>query len=100
MELHLASMENVTCWAFRKLFNGATDSYTGVLSLNYLLRKRNWKEVDMYSIPGQRQWIQIATAQESECKKFIERLLRQQKEDPEKYNAYGIQLNLSCPSKY
>lgn len=100
MELHLASMENITCWAFRKLFNGATDSYTGVLSLNYLLRKRNWKEVDMYSIPGQRQWIQIATAQESECKKFIERLLRQQKEDSEKYNAYGIQLNLSCPSPH
>jgi len=99
MELHLASMENVTCWAFRKLFH-ATDSYTGVLSLNYILRKREWKEVDLFPIPGQRQWIQIATSKESECQKFVERLLREQKENPEKYNVYGIQLNCSCPSSY
>jgi len=98
MELHLASMENITCWAFRKLFK-ATDTYTGVLSLNYLLRKRSWKEVDLF--PSQpRQWIQIATAKESECQKFVERLLRDQKENPEKYNVYGIQLNCSCPSPY
>ena len=98
MELHLASMENITCWAFRELFN-ATDTYTGVLSLNYLLRKRNWKEVDLFPAPS-RQWIQIATAKESECQKFVERLLREQKENPEKYNVYGIQLNCSCPSPY
>lgn len=98
MELHLASMENITCWAFRKLFN-ATDTYTGVLSLNYLLRKRNWKEVDLFPAPS-RQWIQIATAKESECQKFVERLLREQKENPEKYNVYGVQLNCSCPSPY
>lgn len=99
MELHLASMENISCWAFRKLFNGATDSYTGVLSLNYLLRKRNWKEADFFPINGQRQWIQVATSQEAECKKFAERLLRESKEIPEKYNVYGIQLNLSSPSR-
>jgi tRNA-dihydrouridine synthase len=93
-------MENITCWAFRKLFNGATDSYTGVLSLNYILRKKSWKEVDLYMIPGQRQWIQIATSKEAECQKFVERLLREQKENPEKYNVYGIQLNCSCPSPY
>jgi len=97
MELHLASMENVTCWAFRKLFH-ATDSYTGVLSLNYILRKKDWKEVDMFPIPGQRQWIQIATSKESECQKLVERIIREQKENPEKYNVYGIQLNCSCPS--
>jgi len=100
MELHLASMENITCWAFRKLFSGATDSYTGVLSLNYLLRKKSWKEVDLFPISGQRQWIQIATAKEEECKKFVERLLRDEKENPEKFNVYGIQLNCSCPSPY
>jgi len=99
MELHLASMENITCWAFRKLFK-ATDSYTGVLSLNYLLRKKSWKEVDLFPIQGQRQWIQIATAKEEECKKFVERLLRDQKAEPEKFNVYGIQLNCSCPSPY
>lgn len=98
MELHLASMENVTCWAFRKLFLGATDTYTGILSLNYLLRKRNWKEVDLFQISGQRQWIQFATAKESECQRFVARLLRESKENPEKYNVYGLQLNLSCPS--
>ena len=100
MELHLASMENITCWAFRKLFNGATDSYTGVLSLNYLLKKRAWKEADLFPIQGQRQWIQIATAKEEECKRFVERLIRDQKENPEKFNVYGIQLNCSCPSPY
>jgi len=99
MELHLASMENITCWAFRKLFQ-ATDSYTGVLSLNHILRKRTWKEVDLFPISGQRQWIQIATSKEAECQKFIERLLREQKENPEKYNVYGVQLNCSCPSFY
>lgn len=98
MELHLASMENISCWAFRRLFRGPTDSYTGVLSLNYLLRKRAWKEVDLFPIAGQRQWIQFATAKEEECKKFVERLAREIKENPEKYNIYGIQLNLSCPS--
>jgi tRNA-dihydrouridine synthase len=99
MELHLASMENITCWAFRKLFQ-ATDSYTGVLSLNHILRKKTWKEVDLFPISGQRQWIQIATSKEAECQKFIERLLRECKEQPEKYNVYGIQLNCSCPSPY
>jgi tRNA-dihydrouridine synthase len=99
MELHLASMENITCWAFRKLFaSSCTDSYTGVLSLNNLLRRATWKEVDLYPIPGQRQWIQIATAKDEECKKFIERLVRMKKENPEKYNIYGIQLNCSSPS--
>jgi len=98
MELHLASMENITCWSFRKLFSGATDSYTGVLSLNYILHKRTWKEVDIFPIGGQRQWIQIATGKEEECKKFIERLQREQIENPEKYNVYGVQLNCSCPS--
>jgi tRNA-dihydrouridine synthase len=98
MELHLASMENITCWAFRKLFQGATDSYTGVLSLNYILKKRSWKEADLFPIQGQRQWIQIATATEEECKRFIERLQREQNDNPEKYNVYGVQLNCSCPS--
>jgi tRNA-dihydrouridine synthase len=98
MELHLASMENITCWAFRKLFR-ATDSYTGVLSLNHILRKRAWKEVDLFP-SSSRQWIQIATSKEAECQKFIERLLREQKEQPEKYKVYGIQLNCSCPSYY
>ena len=99
MEMHLASMENITCWAFRKLFQ-ATDSYTGVLSLGYILRKKSWKEVDLFPIPGQRQWVQIATSKEAECYRFIERLAREKKENPEKYNVYGIQLNCSCPSPY
>ena len=39
MEMHLASMENVTCWAFRKLYSGASDSYTGMFSLTNLVRR-------------------------------------------------------------
>lgn len=97
MELHLGSMENITCWAFRNLFQGVTDSYTGVLSLNYILHKKSWKEVDMFQ-SNQRQWIQIATSSPEECKSFIERLQREKQEQPEKYNVYGIQLNCSCPS--
>ena len=70
MELHLASMENISCWAFRNLVKGPTDSYTGALSLNFILRKREWKEVDLFPIPQERQWIQIATSKEEECRKL------------------------------
>jgi len=56
METHLASMENITCWAFRKLCKGATDSYTGMLSLTNLVKRDNaWEEIDTYPIEGQRQ---------------------------------------------
>ncbi|MEK6927310.1 MAG: tRNA-dihydrouridine synthase [Nanoarchaeota archaeon] len=99
MELHLASMENVTCWAFRALCQNATDSYTGMLSLTNLIKRKNtWNEVDTYPIPNQRQWIQIATSKETECSKFLEKLEQELKEHPEKDNIYGIQLNCSCPS--
>ncbi len=99
MELHLASMENVTCWAFRKLCKGASDSYTGMLSLNNLTRRANtWEEVDTFPIEGQRQWIQVATSKESECSAFLEKLDEEIKKHPEKDNIYGIQLNASCPS--
>lgn len=99
MEIHLASMENITCWAFRKLCKGATDSYTGVLSLTNLVKRNTlWKEIDTYPIEGQRQWIQIATSKETECSKFIKRLAEEIKKHPEKDNIYGIQLNASCPS--
>lgn len=99
MELHLASMENVTCWAFRKLCKGATDSYTGILSMQYLIqRNKAWKEIDSFKIAGQRQWIQVATSKESECKEFLARLNKELAKEPEKDNVYGVQLNLSCPS--
>ncbi len=99
MELHLASMENVSCWAFRRLCNGATDSYTGMLALSPLLRRKSaWKEVDLFSIEGQRQWIQIATSKETECAEFIKQLNADIKLNPLKDNVYGVQLNASCPS--
>jgi len=100
METHLASMENITCWAFRKLCRGASDSYTGVLSLTNLLKRNNtWDEIDLFSIEGQRQWIQIATSKEVECASFIKKLGEETKKHPEKDNVYGIQLNASCPSQ-
>ena len=99
MELHLASMENISCWAFRSLCRGATDSYTGMLSLNYLIRKNSaWKEVDMFKIEGQRQWVQVATSKEKECSEFLKKLNNELKANPLKNNIYGIQINASCPS--
>lgn len=99
MELHLAALENVSCWAFRSLCHGATDSYTGMLSLNYLLRRNTgWNEIDLFKIEGQRQWIQVATSKEKECSQFIKQLRSELKENPLKDNVHGIQLNASCPS--
>lgn len=99
MELHLASMENITCWAFRKLCQGATDSFTGIMSTQYLIqRNKAWKEVDTFQIQGQRQWLQMATSKESECKEFLKRLEKELAKEPEKQHLYGLQLNLSCPS--
>ena len=99
MEIHLASMENVSCWAFRKLCRGASDSYTGMLSMNYLVRRsKAWVEVDTFAIEGQRQWLQVATSKEKECIGFIGRLKKELETDITKNNLYGIQLNASCAS--
>lgn len=99
MELHLASMENITCWAYRSLFSSATDSYTGVLSMSNLIKRNNaWKEIDTFEIKNQRQWIQVATSKEKECAEFIKTLSEEVKKEPQKDNVYGIQLNASCPS--
>ncbi|MDP1729192.1 MAG: tRNA-dihydrouridine synthase [archaeon] len=99
MEIHLGSMENITCWAFRKLCNKATHSYTGILSLTNLVKRANtWDEIDTFPIKEQHQWIQISTSKEKECSKFLEKLEQHLKEHPEKNNIYGIQLNCSCPS--
>ncbi|MBS3079193.1 tRNA-dihydrouridine synthase [Candidatus Pacearchaeota archaeon] len=105
MEIQLASMENITCWAFRSLMQGVTDSYSGVMSMNYLVkRNKAWHEVDMFPINGQKQWLQVATSKEEECaaflKKLNEKLITSQtlalggkasrneklKEDPKKYD--------------
>ena len=99
MELHLAPLENVSCWAFRNLYLGASDSYTGMLSLSNLVKHTNtWEEIDTFQIEGQRQWIQIATSKETECYAFLKKLEEEVKKHPEKDNIYGIQLNCSCPS--
>jgi len=99
MEIHLAPLENVTCWAFRSLCKGATDSYTGVIPMSNLTRRNNaWKEVDTFAIEGQRQWIQVSTSKEEECSDFIKKLDEQLKKEPEKDNVYGVQINASSPS--
>ncbi len=101
MEIHLAPLENVSCWAFRKLCIGASDSYTGMLSLTNLVKRKNgWEKVDTFPIEGQRQWIQIATSKETECSAFLKKLEEEIKKHPDKDNIYGIQLNASCPSPY
>ena len=99
MEIHLGSMENISCWAFRRLCKDASDSYTGLLSMTSLVKRANtWEDIDSYLIEGQRQWIQVATSKESDCSRFFEKLEEEIKEHPEKDNIYGIQLNCSCPS--
>ena len=99
MEFHLAPLENVSCWAFRKIYQGASDSYTGMLSLTNLIKRKNtWDEIDTFKIEGQKQWIQIATSKEVECDNFLKKLAEEIKKNPEKDNIYGIQLNCSCPS--
>jgi len=99
MEIHLASMENVSCWAFRNLMQGVTDSYTGVFSMTYLVeRAKAWREIDIFKINGQRQWIQVATSKEKECADFLKEIDERFNLEPEKNNVYGIQLNLSSPS--
>ncbi len=99
MEMHLSPLENVSCWAFRILCTGASDSYTGMLSVTNLVKRNNtWDEVDTFPISGQRQWIQIATAKETECYAFLKKLEEEIKKHPEKDKVYGIQLNCSCPS--
>jgi len=78
---------------------GVTDSYTGMISMGYLLeRNKAWKEVDFFDIDGQRQWIQVLSSREKECNDFLKRINEKLKEEPEKSNCYGIQLNCSCPS--
>lgn len=92
-------MENVTCWAFRKLCPGVTDSFSGMLSGSYLVRRtKAWKEADFFPIEGQRQWLQIASSREAECQELIGRLAREMEAQPDKADLYGIQLNASCPS--
>lgn len=99
MEIHLAALENVSCWAFRSLCKGATDSYTGVIPMSNLTRRNNaWKEVDTFAIEGQRQWIQVTTSNEKECADFIKKLDEQLLKEPGKANVYGIQINASSPS--
>ena len=94
-------MENISCWAFRKLCKGASDSYTGMLNLTNLVQRNNaWVEIDTFPIEGQRQWIQFATSKEAECAIFLKKLEEEIKNHPEKDNLYGIQLNVSCPSPH
>jgi tRNA-dihydrouridine synthase B len=92
-------MENISCWAFRSLMQGVTDSYTGMISLSYLIERRKaWKEVDMFDIPSQRQWLQVLTTKEKECADVLKIIPERFAEEPDKTGMYGIELNCSCPS--
>jgi tRNA-dihydrouridine synthase B len=100
MEIHLASMENITCWAFRRIMQGVSDSYTGIFSMEYLVkRNKAWREVDLFKNPGQRQWIQLATSKERDCSLFLEKMNEKLKDKSDNLeDIYGLQLNFSCPS--
>jgi tRNA-dihydrouridine synthase len=99
MELHLAPLYGISCWAFRATCVGATDSYTEMIDLNPLLGENwaNWDPVDTYPIPGQFQWIQILTNNVQRISTFPAKLRQFQQLFPERGAIVGVNINAGCP---
>jgi len=99
MELDLAPMKGITCWAFRASVIGATDSYTEYINLKSLLniKAKGWDKVDTYSIAGQRQWLQILTHDIRDISIFPKILKEFCLTNPERAHIYGININAGCP---
>ena len=99
MELHLAPMKGITCWAFRASIIGATDSYSEYINLRSLLRikSKGWDNVDTYNIVGQRQWLQILTHDIRDISIFPKILKEFCSTNPERAHIYGVNINVGCP---
>ena len=99
MELHLAPMKGITCWAFRASVIGATDSYTEYINLKSLLKvdAKGWDNIDTYNIVGQRQWLQILTHDIREISIFPKILKEFCSTNPERAHIYGVNINAGCP---
>ena len=99
MDLHLAPMKGITCWAFRSSVIGATDSYTEYINLKSLLKikAKGWDNVDTYNIVGQRQWLQILTHDIRDISIFPKILNEFCSTNPERSHIYGVNINAGCP---
>ena len=99
MELHLAPMKGITCWAFRASIIGATDSYTEYINLKSLLNinATGWDNVDTFNIEGQRQWLQILTHDIKDISIFPKILQEFCSSNPERAHIYGVNINAGCP---
>ncbi len=99
IELHLAPMKNISCWAFRALFPEATDSYTEMLNLKELItsKKRTWNNIDTFSINNQHQWVQVLTNSINDISYLPTYLEKFCRDYPERANIYGVSINACCP---
>ena len=99
MEFHLAPLKNISCWAFRAMFHGVTDSYTEMISLKSLImnKQKAWENVDTFSIPGQRQWLQVLTNNLRDIAKLPRCLSQYYFNNPDRTNIYGVNINAGSP---
>ncbi len=99
MELHLAPMKSITCWAFRALFPDATDSYTEMINLKEIIRlkRRTLVNIDTFPINNQRQWLQVITNNINDMARLPEFLKSFCRENPERANIHGVCINACCP---
>lgn len=99
MELHVAPMKNITDWAFRSKCLGATDSYTEMIQLRDILKKkqRALNKLDLFVIEGQRQWIQVLTNSVRDMEKLPACLDSISRSFPERSQIFGVNLNVGCP---
>ncbi|MBN1801010.1 MAG: tRNA-dihydrouridine synthase [Candidatus Lokiarchaeota archaeon] len=99
MELHLAPMKNISCWAFRALFPEITDSYTEMINLKELIKERQrvWDHIDTFQIKNHRQWIQVLTNNVNDMLRLPECLKSFYSKNPERANIYGVCINACCP---
>ena len=99
MELHIAPMKNISCWAFRATCVGATDSYTEMIQLHEILKQKHraLQKIDTFDIPKQRQWLQVLTTSPKEMEKLPVFLDRYLKQNPSKSSLFGVNLNVGCP---
>jgi tRNA-dihydrouridine synthase len=100
MELHIAPLQGISCWAFRASCVGATDSYTEMMEINPLLNReeQGWNAVDTFPIAGQRQWVQVLANSPRQLEGLAKYLHEFTCRHPERAAIYGININAGCPS--
>lgn len=102
MEFHVAPMKNITNWRFRANCQGATDSYSEMIQLFEILKKkpRAMHQLDFREIYGQNQWIQVLTNNPKEMAKLPAILTEISQTDPKRSHFIGVNINLGCPDPH